>query len=124
MKSTPRRILGQGKSKKLNEQSNNNNRNNDRTIPALSTLRTSISTSSPATPLMATATNKLELPWKSLLDLYELMYEQDTLCAGKTPLQRRKVHYMEHTEVIEKLRNIENTNCELKLRSQDYWSQV
>ena len=40
------------------------------------------------------------------------MYERDTL------LQRRTVHYTEHTEVIEKLRNIENTNFELKLRSQ------
>lgn len=58
---------------------------------------------------------KLQIPWQSLIQVYQHMCNQDTLEDGKTPLQRRKTHYMEYPDVIEKLRSLENKALELKL---------
>ena len=63
------------------------------------------------------STTKLQVPWQSLIQVYEHMCHQDSLEDGKTPLQRRKTHYMEYTDVIDKLKSVENRALELKVRT-------
>ena len=60
---------------------------------------------------------RVHVPWQSLIQVYQHMCHQDSLQDGKTPLQRRKTHYLDYTNVIEKLQSLENRALELKLRT-------
>jgi len=58
-----------------------------------------------------------QYPWKSFTKVYQMICRQDSLDDGKQPLERRKIHYMEDFQVIDRLKSIENRGCELKVRS-------
>ena len=59
---------------------------------------------------------KVQLPWQSLIGVYKSMCQQESYEYGKTHLQRSQTHYMESTDVIEKLKSLENMAYELEAR--------
>ena len=68
-----------------------------------------------------TPTSRTEIPYEKLKTLYETMCEQDVDDGSSN---RREIRYLTADALMEKLRNLENRACELKLKQDKVLGQA